>query len=55
MQQQYEVTFQVVRNQFQLARDLNKEARLEWYQEVKKILQHEMGNADFSTYDGDDF
>lgn len=55
MQQQYEDTLETVRKQFRLARDLNKEARLEWYQEVKKLLQHEMGMADFPTYDGDGF
>ena len=54
-QQQYENTLEIVRKQFRLARDLNKEARLEWYQEVKKLLQHEMENADFTTYDGDEF
>lgn len=54
-QQQYEDTLQVVRDQFRLARDLNKDARLEWYQEVKKLLQHEMDAADFPTYDEDGF
>lgn len=55
VQQQYEDTLETVRNQFRLARELNKEARLEWYQEVKKLLQHEMDAADFTTYDGDGF
>ena len=55
VQQQYEDTLKAVRNQFQLARELNKEAQLEWYQEVKKLLQHEMNEADFTTYDGDGF
>ena len=55
MQQQYEDTLETVRNQFQLARELNKDARLEWYQEVKKLLQHEMDTADFPTYDDNGF
>lgn len=55
VQQEYEDTLQVVRDQFDLARGLNKEARLEWYMEVKKLLQHEMDAADFPTYDGDGF
>ena len=55
IQQQYEDTLQVVRDQFEIARSLNKEARLEWYQEVKKLLQHEMDTADFPSYDGDGF
>ena len=38
LQQQYEDTLQAVRNQFQRARDL---ARLEWYQEVKKLQLYE--------------
>lgn len=54
-QQQYEDTLETVRKQFQLARELNKDAWLEWYQEVKKLLQHEMDAADFPTYDGDGF
>ena len=54
-QQQYEDTLQVVRDQFDIARELNKEARLEWYQEVKKLLQHEMDAADFPAYDEDGF
>ena len=55
IQQQYEDTLQTVRDQFQLARGLNNEARLEWYQEVKKLLQHEMDAADFHDYDEDGF
>lgn len=55
MQQQYEDTLETVRKQFRFARELNKEARLDWYQEVKKLLQHEMDSADFTTYDGDGF
>lgn len=55
MQQQYEDTLEIVRKQFRLASELNKEARLEWYMEVKKLLQHEMDSADFATYDGDEF
>ncbi len=55
MQQKYEDTLQVVRNQFEKAKELNKEARLEWYMEVKKLLQYEMDAADFPTYDGDRF
>jgi len=54
-QQLYEDSLQVVRNQFNLARELNKEARLDWYQEVKRLLQHEMENADFPTYNADEF
>ena len=54
-QQQYEETLQAVRDQFRLSRELNKDARLEWYQEVKKLLQHEMDTADFPTYDEDGF
>ena len=54
-QQQYEDTLKTVRNQFRLARELNKDARLEWYMEVKKLLQHEMDAADFTTYDSDGF
>lgn len=54
-QQQYEDTLEVVRKQFRLARELNKEARLEWHQEVKKLLQQEMDSADLSTYDSDGF
>ena len=55
MQQQYEDSLEAVRNQFRLARELNKDARLEWYQEIKKLLQHEMDTTDFPTYDGDSF
>lgn len=55
IQQQYEDTLETVRNQFRLARGLSNEARLEWYQEVKKLLQHEMDAADFHEYDGDGF
>ena len=55
IQQRYEDSLQAVRNQFQLARELNNEARLEWYQEVKKLLQHEMDGADFHDYDSDGF
>lgn len=55
IQQQYEDTLQNVRDQLQRAREFNKESRLEWYQEVKKLLQHEMDAADFSVYDGDEF
>lgn len=54
-QQQYEDTLETVRDQFRLARDLNKDARIEWYMEVKKLLQHEMGTADFTTYNWDEF
>lgn len=54
-QQQYENTLEIVRAQFQLAQNLNKDARLEWYQDVKKLLQHEMDAADFPVYDGDSF
>ena len=55
MQQQFEDSLKTVRDQFDLARGLNKDARLEWYQEVKKLLQHEMDSADFPDYDGDGF
>ena len=54
-QELYEDTLQAVRNKFQLARQLNKDARLEWYQEIKKLLQQEMDAADFHDYDGDGF
>ena len=54
-QQQYEDTLETVRKQFRLTRELNKEARLEWYQEVKKLLQNEMDSADFTTYDSNGF
>lgn len=54
-QQQYEDSLEIVRGQFRIVRDLNKDARLEWYQDVKKLLQHEMDTADFSVYDGDGF
>lgn len=54
-QQLFEDSLQVVRDQFRLARELNKDARLEWYMEIKKLLQHEMDQADYSVYDGDGF
>ena len=55
MQENYESSLQVVRKQFEQAKELNKEARLEWYMEVKKILQNEMDSADFAIYNEDEF
>ena len=54
-QQLYEDTLKKVQDQFQLARTLSQDARMEWYQEVKKLLQHEMDAADFPVYDSDGF
>lgn len=54
-QKLYEETLENIRSQFQLARSLNKDARIEWYQEVQKLLAHEMSEADYSVYDGDGF
>ena len=55
MQQQYEKTLETVRTQFHLARELNEDARIEWYQEVKKLLQAEMDDADVPLFDDFEF
>ena len=55
MQEQYENTLKTVRTQFSLVRELNREARLEWYMEVKKLLQSEMDNSDTSLHDDYEF
>lgn len=54
-QEQYEETLAVVHEQFRYARQLNRDARLEWYQEVKKLLQREMEVSDFPINDEDVF